>query len=249
MSSTNKTTYYELSQYIGTDKPTYLGDYNSDMSKIDAGIHGADDKATTASQNAGSAIARVGVVEKTVETQTQSITTLQTNVSGLQESVKNAQSTASEASTKADSAQQAANSALLTANNNKARLDGANWIIANAVTQIGNTGQVIKVGFNKLLNLLSICGEIVSSTPLSFSAGQIFFTIPSNIMSELNLDSTVRIVGGLFMNYTANLPSGTAALTKSDAFKISPNGNVVASNNTVGTTFMDFNTLINPNLI
>lgn len=40
MSSTNKTTYYELSQYIGTDKPTYLGDYNSDMSKIDAGITG-----------------------------------------------------------------------------------------------------------------------------------------------------------------------------------------------------------------
>lgn len=64
MSSTNKTTYYELSQYIGTDKPTYLGDYNSDMSKIDAGIHEADDKATTASQNAGSAIARVGEVEK-----------------------------------------------------------------------------------------------------------------------------------------------------------------------------------------
>lgn len=35
MSSTNKTTNYELSQYIGTDKPTYLGDYNSDMLKID----------------------------------------------------------------------------------------------------------------------------------------------------------------------------------------------------------------------
>lgn len=249
MSSANKTTYYELSQYIGTDKPTYLGDYNSDMSKIDAAIQGADDKATTASQNAGSAIARVGVVEKTVETQTQSITTLQTNVSGLQESVKNAQSTASEASTKAYSAQQTANSAALTANNNKARLDGADWIIANAVAQIGNTGQVVKVGFNKLLNLLSIYGEVVSSTPLSYNAGQIFFTIPSNIMSELNLDSTIRIVAGLFMNYTANLPGGAAALTKSDAFKISPNGNVVASNNTIGTTFLDFNTLINPNLI
>ena len=35
MSSTNKTTNYELSQYIGTDKPTYLGDYNGDMLKID----------------------------------------------------------------------------------------------------------------------------------------------------------------------------------------------------------------------
>lgn len=35
MASTNKTTNLELSQYIGTDKPTYLGDYNSDMLKID----------------------------------------------------------------------------------------------------------------------------------------------------------------------------------------------------------------------
>lgn len=36
MASTNKTTNYNLSQYIGTDKPTYLGDYNGDMQKIDA---------------------------------------------------------------------------------------------------------------------------------------------------------------------------------------------------------------------
>ena len=39
MASTNKTTNYELSQYIGSDKPTYLGDYNSDMSKIDTAMH------------------------------------------------------------------------------------------------------------------------------------------------------------------------------------------------------------------
>lgn len=38
MSSTNKTTYYDLSQYTANDKPTYLTDYNGDMSKIDAGI-------------------------------------------------------------------------------------------------------------------------------------------------------------------------------------------------------------------
>ena len=45
MASTNSTTHYELSQYIGTDKPTYLVDYNQDMSKIDAGIYGAKSKA------------------------------------------------------------------------------------------------------------------------------------------------------------------------------------------------------------
>lgn len=126
MSSTNKTTYYDLSQYIGTDKPTYLGDYNSDMSKIDAGIHEADDKATTASQNAGSAIARVGEVEKTVQSHTNAITTLQTDVTGLKESVKTAQNTATTADNKADSAQQTANSALLTANNASSKADNVN---------------------------------------------------------------------------------------------------------------------------
>lgn len=126
MSSTNKTTYYDLSQYIGTDKPTYLGDYNSDMSKIDAGIHGAEDKATTASQNAGSAIARVGVIEKTVASQTTAITTLQTDVTGLKKSVKTAQETATSADGKATSAQQTADSALLTANNASAKADRVN---------------------------------------------------------------------------------------------------------------------------
>ena len=45
-SSTNSTAHYELSQYVGTDKPTYLVDYNQDMSKIDAGIYAADSQAT-----------------------------------------------------------------------------------------------------------------------------------------------------------------------------------------------------------
>lgn len=126
MSSTNKTNYYDLSQYIGTDKPTYLGDYNSDMSKIDAGIHDADDKATTASQNAGSAIARVSEVEKSVQSHTTAITTLQTDVTGLKESVKTAQNTATSADGKADNAQQTANSALLTANNASAKADNVN---------------------------------------------------------------------------------------------------------------------------
>ena len=53
MASTNKTTNYELSQYIGTDKPTYLTDYNQDMSKIDAGIHAAKSEADTNSSSIG----------------------------------------------------------------------------------------------------------------------------------------------------------------------------------------------------
>lgn len=41
MTATNHTEHYELSQYVEDDHPTYTGDYNSDMSKIDAAIYAA----------------------------------------------------------------------------------------------------------------------------------------------------------------------------------------------------------------
>lgn len=36
MTATNHTANYNLSQFTGTDRPTWLGDYNGDMAKIDA---------------------------------------------------------------------------------------------------------------------------------------------------------------------------------------------------------------------
>lgn len=36
MSATEHTANYNLSQFVGTDRPTWLGDYNGDMTKIDA---------------------------------------------------------------------------------------------------------------------------------------------------------------------------------------------------------------------
>lgn len=47
MTATNKTTNYQLSQFVGTDRPTWLGDYNGDMSKIDTQLkRNADDIAS-----------------------------------------------------------------------------------------------------------------------------------------------------------------------------------------------------------
>lgn len=39
MTATNHTEHYGLSQYTEDDHPTYTGDYNGDMSKIDTAIH------------------------------------------------------------------------------------------------------------------------------------------------------------------------------------------------------------------
>lgn len=47
MTATNKTANYELSQFVSTDRPTWLGDYNADMAKIDAQMkQNADDIAS-----------------------------------------------------------------------------------------------------------------------------------------------------------------------------------------------------------
>lgn len=60
MASTNKTTNYELSQFIGTDKPAWLNDYNQDMVKIDTQMKANEDanevtegKADTNASNIG----------------------------------------------------------------------------------------------------------------------------------------------------------------------------------------------------
>lgn len=60
MSSTNKTSNYDLSQFIGTDKPAWLTDYNQDMAKIDAGIDAAQDTATGADGKANTANNNIG---------------------------------------------------------------------------------------------------------------------------------------------------------------------------------------------
>ena len=46
MGSTNKTSNYELSQFLGSDKPAWLLDYNGDMLKIDTQMKANADAAS-----------------------------------------------------------------------------------------------------------------------------------------------------------------------------------------------------------
>ena len=71
MASTNKTTHYELSQYVSSDKPTYLVDYNGDMAKIDTAINTAKttaDTASTAATNAQTAAESAATTANTAVT-------------------------------------------------------------------------------------------------------------------------------------------------------------------------------------
>ena len=62
MASTNKTTNYNLSQFIGADKPAWLQDYNGDMLKIDTGIASAAATATGADGKADANASAIGTL-------------------------------------------------------------------------------------------------------------------------------------------------------------------------------------------
>lgn len=82
MGATNNTTYYNLSQFVGTDKPAWLQDYNGDMTKIDAGIHQAKAAADAAQGDATQALTDSGL-------NTTAIGNIQTDVGNLQTAVGN----------------------------------------------------------------------------------------------------------------------------------------------------------------
>lgn len=94
MASTNHTTNYNLSQYVGSDKPTYLGDYNSDMSKIDTQMKTNADNNTITDGKIGiltnltttaqsNVVAAINEVDGNCDTNAGNISTINTNIGTL----------------------------------------------------------------------------------------------------------------------------------------------------------------------
>lgn len=116
MSSTNKTANFKLSQFIGTDKPTFLGDYNNDMEIIDGALF-------TASQTAEEAVNDVETVKsaqaelKAVHEDTKKqVAQLKETADGMSGDVTAAQEAANRAEQKATAAQTAATDVVNAAN-------------------------------------------------------------------------------------------------------------------------------------
>lgn len=82
MSATNKTTYLDLPQFIGTDVPSWLGDFNGAMEKIDTGYNNVDIKAEQAASTANSASSKADI-------NNQSITSINAELKTLKNAVQN----------------------------------------------------------------------------------------------------------------------------------------------------------------
>lgn len=113
MSATNKTANYELPIFIDTDKPSWLGDWNGAMTKIDnsvKAVSGVADGATTAANNA---IAQA-------ETATTTANNALTAAGEAKESATGATAIANNAYTLAGDAQTDAHASLEASNKNTA---------------------------------------------------------------------------------------------------------------------------------
>lgn len=82
MASTNHTTNYDLSQFIANDKPAWLGDYNQDMNKIDAGMQA--NKVSNASN-----LTKIEELQNKVGSLETSSTDLSTSLSQLEQKEQN----------------------------------------------------------------------------------------------------------------------------------------------------------------
>lgn len=199
MSSTNKTANYNLSQYIGTDKPTYLGDYNSDMLKIDTQLKANADSTSNAASAAGAAQAVAEDASKNVQNLNGSVTANSAEIASLK--TKNTQQDAS-----IQNASNTANSALNKANQNEHNITDINtrnqWIQG---TNIHNTGLPNytkgswNCSYNRLSGLLNISGQIELSQGSTIAGESRIATIPDNIRKLINPSGERKIWSSLFV--------------------------------------------------
>ena len=199
MSSTNKTTNYKLSQYIGTDKPTYLGDYNGDMSKIDNQMKVNADSASNATSAAGAAQAvaekaskDVQVLNNSVTANSEDIASLKTKNAQQDVSIQNAANTASSASNKA--------------NQNEKNITDINtrnqWIQGINIHNTGlpnYTKGSWNCSYNKFSGLLNVSGQIELSQGSTIAGTTRLATIPDNIMKMIAASGDRKLWSSLFV--------------------------------------------------
>lgn len=199
MSSTNKTTNYKLSQYIGTDKPTYLGDYNGDMLKIDTQMKANAVSASNAASSASSAQAVAEKASKDVQALNNSVTANSEDIASLK--TKNAQQDVT-----IQNVTNTSNTASNKANQNEMNITDINtrnqWVQG---LNIHNTGLPNyskgswNCSYNKFSGLLNISGQIELSQGSTIAGGTRIATVPANITSLIGATGDRKIWSCLYV--------------------------------------------------
>lgn len=166
MAHTNSTSNYELSQFIGTDKPTFLGDYNGDMQKIDAAIKGAKDTADGASTTANAASALATSASETATQAATDAASASANATTALNTANGATTTANNASTTATAAETAATAASTKADAAKAEAEAATAAVALKPSYSET--------FARMFNMTSAALTPVAASPFTVALAEVY---------------------------------------------------------------------------
>ena len=158
MSSTNSTSHYELSQFVGSDKPAWLTDYNADMSKIDTGVYQAQSTATGADGKADANTTAIGTLANLT---TDAKTNLVSAINEIDSHADTAQNTANSAGTTANSANNTANGLVtyLNLGASNTEITYSDMSVSGGAGSIRNTSSIHIVG-NSDKSLIKIYGNV-----------------------------------------------------------------------------------------
>lgn len=211
MGATNQTTNYELPLFIGTDKPSWLGDFNGAMNKIDTSIKGNKDEIDSLKN-------RMTATETVANTASSSASTALTNANTAQTTANTAQSTANTADTKAEGAQSTANTALSNASTAQNTADTANATAQSALT----TANLANSNIDKL-NLTNF--DTIPSSNISSNYG----TVGGTLYCATNTDGSVGKLYGYLQTTNSGNPNNLVITITGTNFRPSEEITIVGS--------------------
>lgn len=238
MSFTNHTPNYNLPQYVGTDKPTFLGDFNNAMTAIDTALHNN-------AQNAGEGLSELQQAQAALTETQETLSEVQTevaNVSGIaatvNQNVQQALTAANDATTAANSATSQIQPAVTAANQASADAQAAQQVAnGNVSTLTGLSKRVSALEQNVVTEINGIfratltAGNLSASTEITkpekgklksitFQSnrqmpGQCWFVVESNNGSsydEIATYTSVHTFPSINQDITHNIPEGSTGV-------------------------------------
>lgn len=227
---TNETENYDLPQFVGTDKPTWLGDFNTAMSTIDTAVGANATAITSLGTRVTSAEGTASQASSDVATLTSTVNTLSGNVTSATTTANNAQSTATSALSTANTADGKADTNATAISGLDTRVTQCEADIANFnLTDYHNNVSVTRSTGTYTLNNQSLNYATNSDGSLAKIYGQITATAVTAqgnaVMSTtLRPESDLTVVGGCIAIEFAT--GGAISSLKVHQYTIKTNGTV-----------------------
>lgn len=234
MGATNHTTNYVLPQWIGSDKPTFLGDMNDAFLKIDGQMKANANSATNAESVAGSAENTATAAGRTAAQALDAANTASTNASQALDTANSASETANNANTTANSASAAATQAQGAANTAINMINNLKFPLPTKIERFlpSNAAGSVSVSYNEKLNMLSLYGYVMSNNGAMFPSGTKLFNIPG---LPSNPKNDVELFG---LSMAVESGRGTAFIKTDGSFSVQTDANS-------GVLFVGFNVVLN----